>query len=264
MKYIYEFYTVNLNVSVDAIKTFVNNTTNSAIDVKKYGSFEPCKESFDLDHVDDILKRIKTGLLLKGVVRGRKTIGSSQIDWNNGITRWWFQVDLKKEIDKNLLQILYGVMTSMNEVNPVLYGFLCSEAEYDRLHKDVVYFDDGGTKESWKGGSSADFSECLPGIYWFNFFGKELVNAFGMEKLNTIADVEYLGLAENCVAFHLKEPIDAKDLNLRSGRLFKINQHIGSSYFYNLVNEEEMNFAHPQSFKNYLGAVESSFKKGKL
>jgi len=191
------------------------------------------------------------------IVKGKtKSIKSHFLISNNdGIIKWRGGINGSLTIGD-----IASFFKNLNGVLPILYGNVCTETEYKRLHEQIIYYEGGGRSEENRGTSSGEAWEYLPGIYWFNFFGNELTEAIGRDRIESIPGV--IHEQENgATLFFLDEPADAADINERVGKLYKINLHLGNSFFFNLVNEEEQSFHHPERFKKYLEKVRTDYLK---
>lgn len=68
----------------------------------------------------------------------------------------------------------------------MLYGYACHQLDY-KAKNEYQRIEDwgGGVKMLAEGAWATNLYECLPGIYWANFFSKLYVDWFGLERMLT-------------------------------------------------------------------------------
>src|SRR5204862_5766600 len=100
------------------------------------------------------------------------------------LSTWNFWLDVRAMRGRKVERWLEWFFRLCSEL-PILYGFGCSEAEYDAKHRYVKVVPGVGRASGAVGVSIAEFYQYLPGLYWLTIFGPELAQAFGQSKLIT-------------------------------------------------------------------------------
>lgn len=215
---------------------------NSSIEITKYDYKEPLKHKVDKDKIGIIVDLFDKYLDI--IFKGKNKFWMSISTTAKGIMMIGGGLEMKNaKIDE---VISFIQLFSRDE--QLLYGYMCSEEEYDKKHKLIE-----GSGVSWKGVSRWDFLEFLPGIHWYTIFGKELVNCIGRDKFNDLEGITYTNPKDSSIAFFLESPIDYN--NDRLLELEAVEKQIGEQYFYNRDKNE---YSHPESYKLFL----KSFGRG--
>ena len=114
---------------------------------------------------------------------------------------------------------------------PVLYGFACTDDEYQEKHA-TKRETKGGLVTGGKGASISSFFKYLPGLYWLTIFGPELVNAFGATTLSRLSGVQVHRIRKDQIAIQLEEPPVAEDLDARLRKEAELAKQLGSEFFF--------------------------------
>lgn len=224
-------------------KTLLKILSNQFLKFTKFGRTEPLKNKIDLESLEAISELYEDDLSI--ILGGNKYTSFSGDAWPNGFLLLGGVFELKKK-EVNDIHNLFEFVNAFSNNESLLYGYVCSEDEYDDKHKVVDEY-----SHSWKGVSTWDYEEFLPGVHWYTIFGKELVNAIGKEKFECLKNVSFVDVGDESLAFHLNTPIDK--LEDRQKELIEIEKQLGESYFFGKEKEEGA-YAHSGAYKEYLKA----------
>ncbi len=218
---------------------------NDFINPIKYDSKEPVKRTYNESAFEDAFNLLLDYEML--IVYGKKKTSITVMPWDS-IVEWGFKIDLDPN-ESNIGQII-KILLEFDSYNPIIYGRLTENKEHDHKHKMV--------KESsygWRGVASRDFFNFLPGIYWLNIFGKELLSS--LEDFNSsIEGLNKINLKSGGIIFYLKQEMNDMNLGIRIEEENRIKKKIGEQFFFekdNMMN----NPSHPKEFIKFLNDLES-------
>lgn len=114
-----------------------------------------------------------------------------------GIDSWWFTnlphapaAQLWGSVEERFfkkeenIQAFLALTKDLFAWGNMLYGYACHRADYEAKNGYQAVEDwGGGVKMLAEGAWATNLYECLPGIYWANFFGKLFVDWFGRERM---------------------------------------------------------------------------------
>ena len=146
---------------------------------------------------------------------------------------------LEKSKDKLALRVLLldGFKTSLP-----FFARGSKKEEYDKKHKVIELFDDGGSAESAIGVSRKEFRQQLPGIYSFTVFGSEIISFFTQAKLEGMKSIfpnlEYFE-GEHYFGFQIDDENQSPETVIQIQK--QIAQYLGQEYFFDrdLVGQVE-------------------------
>ncbi|MBE99388.1 hypothetical protein [Flavobacterium coralii] len=222
---------------------FLSEGLENILSLNKYDYKEPVKRNLHVDNFDNVLEILNnySGIILKGK---NKSFITSQIS-NLGITYWSGSIILK---ENQIYQItdLIKLIEKFSFNNQLLFAFITEKEEFEFKHRVTTEHSYG-----WDGVSLHNFLNFLPGVYWYTFFGSDLVNTIGKEKLQTLKGVKYSeNLNDDNIAFHLNEPItsDSEDrIEIENNIALQIG-----NFFY---NKKDKSYKHHEKFKLYLDTL---------
>ena len=198
----------------------------------KFNSHEPIQMNFDphnLSQPVNLLSQTSHHLLLKR----NKPRWQAYIYWLKGRNRPWFWTfDFGKEwIKEDRPRKIAEFLTSLSvDFHPVFAGGGLSTDWFEK--HDVIDPKTGKFKES--AGAGFFPGTGLPGIYWFNFFGKELVDFFGKDRLLKINDGVILYQSSNNICILVYEKPDQKTSLWRRQCEERVVKLLGKQYFFDL------------------------------
>jgi hypothetical protein len=235
-------------ITESSFLNFLDKGMKGVLKLTKFDYKEPLKRTLELNNLKEPLELFNyySNIIFKGKNKSSISIQSTR----EGLFFLLGHVDLKeKDLISNTSDLII-LLEIFSENSQILFGNICTEDEYDFKHKVVKEYSYG-----WKGVSIMDFMNLLPGVYWYTIFGKELVEAVGVEKFKNIPNVIYTEPKNGCIAFHLDEPIDAVDYESRIKLENKIAKKIGENYFFD-KEKKEGEYSHPKKFKDYLNSLQ--------
>ena len=259
MKYNFEFFTANEDFQESSVGLIIHLLKESVLNITKCGPVEPCKTDFNEKNSNLIFKYFSGRIILTGHTKDVKVEALCGFDWFTGITRWGFTIESKKILNRDYFDNILFLLKSLQSQIPIIYGLISSFNEYDCLHKETIHFEGGGSSEGYNGVSNQDFTEFLPGVYWFNFYGEALTLAFGAKNIKTVPNVIYADIDKAVTAFYLPGNADIDNFDDRLAEIRKVRQYIGEEYFYDFVNVDKIKFSHPLRFKKFLTNVQQKF-----
>lgn len=233
-------YTTNDFTEGEAFKAFLAKGIEGPMKLAKYDYKEPVKQQ--INNIEEVLTILTDygNVILKGA---NKALITASHNYYVPTTIWRGHPVLKAK-GTTIADVISLIEILAND-NKILFGGLYTEDEYDAKHKIVKQYSYG-----WRGVSHDDFMKCIPGVYWYTIFGKELTDTIGTEKLNNLPGVVYTNPGNGCVAFHLDEPIESDDLEGRLAKEEALAKMIGRNYFFEKGNPED--FRHPKVFLEFL------------
>lgn len=243
------------------LKRIINLLNSKPFTITLYDKVERCKKNFSQENIEDIARLFKSLILMKGKNSKVSVTVKASLDSDFGIVWWTFFVNSSKKITEDFFKEIIEFITLFNAAHTIIYGFMTSDKEYKYLHEDIVYYDDGSRVDGMAGVSMKEFSEFLPGIYWFNIFGKELSESLDIRKVKSIPNAVYSKIGREAVAFYLNEPIDVETMEIRGPKLYGIAKYLGAEYFFNIVNRDETTYRHPLKFRQYLEKIKEEYSQ---
>jgi hypothetical protein len=115
---------------------------------------------------------------------------------------------------------------------PVLYGFGCTDDEYQEKHATKREAKRGGHITGGKGASISSFFKYLPGVYWLTIFGPELVHAFSAAKLSGLSGAQAHRIGSDQIAIQLDEPPVPDDMGARLRKDAELATELGAEFFF--------------------------------
>jgi hypothetical protein len=200
----------------------------------KFSAHEPIQGDFDPHDISQpatLLSETSHHLLLKK----NKPQWQAYIYWLRKRQRPWFWTfDFGKEWTKGdrPKQIADFLESLCTDFQPVFAVGGLSADWFDK--HDVMNPKTGEFKESAGAGFSPGTG--LPGIFWFNFFGKELVEFFGRDKLLEINDEATFYPISDCICFLPYKTPDHQNPSWRRTCEEKVIEMLGKEYFFDLLN----------------------------
>lgn len=218
---------------------------DSPLYAQKYGDVEPVRQSYTRSQSSkgfELLRR--RGVIIKGKGGGVRVKG-----WPVGVANWSFWLD-----DEVEASAIVDLVEQFARVSSIVYGYACTEAEYDAKHKVV-----GEHSVARKGVSMWDFQDFLPGIYWLTVFGDELRASLDFSGVESMADVELIEPEGGALMVQLDAPLVPDDMEARLATERNIASHLGRQHFFDLERCEQGEFAHPPAFKEFLLELEQEY-----
>ncbi len=221
---------------------------NSIVDIKKYGYVEPLKNKINKEKLKEVQELFDNYLDI--IFKGNRKFWMSVSTTTEGIMMIGGGLEIKNN-EANKINEVLNFIELFSRDEQLLYGYMCSEDEYDNKHKVIER-----SGVFWKGVSQWDFLEFLPGIHWYTIFGKELVNSIGINVFRNLKNVVFTKPDNQSIAFHLKKSIENNDSRIKD--LEDLEAKIGKEYFFNR-NILESEYSHPDSYKEYLESFERGY-----
>ncbi|NEQ98561.1 MAG: hypothetical protein F6K30_17875, partial [Cyanothece sp. SIO2G6] len=185
--------------------------SDSTVKAKRYDSQERAKLEFDIskaEHASQIYEN--DGLLF---VKGEKDGFLGQFSqYRKGLSIWNIWLNLGAMQGRKQHKWLNWMCRLFNDL-PALYCGGASLIEFNEKHAVVKEIPGGGRVSGTIGISTAEFYQYLPGLYWLNIFGSDLVNFFGEHKILNIEGVSSTLLKAGQVMFHLNDSVIPDDLS---------------------------------------------------
>lgn len=220
---------------------------NKLVKISKYDYKEPVKNGISESSISDVIDLYNKyeGIIFKGEPKFWFS-GSEDME---GFLMLGGEVEVK-DIKKEQVESLLQFIEIFSRNNQILYGYICTRDEFDEKHRVLTE-----SSVSWKGVSKWDFLEYAPGLHWYTIIGKELKEAIGSEKFESLEGVKYRTLSDGSIAFHLDQPIKPTDYKIRHADLEKLEGMIGSQYFFSM-SKDGFKISHPEPYKQFLLSLE--------
>jgi hypothetical protein len=122
-----------------------------------------------------------------------------------------------------------------------IFGFGCDSIEYEAKHRTVRNLPNNKQVRGTVGNTYRDFLNYLPGLYWINFFGIELVKYFGEKILMNLPETFGIRIADNLVAVRLNAPYFPDNLEERLLAETRISDILGPEFFFD-KNRTDIHF----------------------
>jgi hypothetical protein len=137
---------------------------------------------------------------------------------------------VEKSKDKFALRVL---LLDNFRISQPFFARGSKKEEYDRKHKVIEFFDNGGTAQGAVGVSRQEFRQQLPGIYSFTVFGAEIIEFFSRAKLEgmkiVFPNLEYFE-GENYFGFQIDDENKSLEKVIQIQK--EIAQYLGQEYFF--------------------------------
>jgi len=233
-----KLYSPSTRLDAESFETLWGLFGEPPVSATRYDSSEPLKQTYDTSKSGEGLELLRNGgLILSG---GARTI--SIREQPTGLTYWRFHLD-EDEAPAAVVELV----ERFNEALPVVYGRACGAEEYDAKHKVVDEHSYG-----WEGTSMWDFQDFLPGVYWLTVFGAKLRESFDFVPLESLAGVRLVDLAHDGLCVRLDEPVVPEDMAARLQTERVIAEELGAEKFFDRDRRDDVEFAHPPEFEEYL------------
>ena len=245
MNYKVKIITSNKNFTIETLDEILNKEYKFT-KFSKFGYSEPLKHKIFKNCSAKAIELFNTYENI--IIKGTKKFYLSNMRFPNGISIW--NIDFTdKNISTTTINEVIDLMESFAKNSQLLFAHFSTEAEFDIKHKEI---DDCSV--GWEGVSVWDYENFLPGVYWYTLFGSELVNTLGEHKLTNIPNVNYVKTPNNCISFHLKEPINSDNWKQRQKSLDDLGYLIHPNLFYK-KGIDKSNLNHLKAYKTYLKAL---------
>ncbi len=218
------------------------------IEIQKYDYTEPIKKTYlpDYKQADENYIKFLGTIFFRGKSKNNWIKLGHMMDGFSIISIY----TLELKASKSLIEWIRNLLT----IIPLEYVNITDSFEYDFKHKDVDQNSYG-----WHGGSNVEFLKYIPGIYWFNAFGENYINAVGKDNFKDLPNCEYVDFGNKMIAFHLKDSVIAENYEERIKNEQDVADKIGSSFFYDKYRK--IDFSHPQKFIEYISEVNEEIEK---
>ena len=181
---------------------------DSAFKPSKFGTHEPFKGKYSASSFNELYDLIRSGYQISND-NASNLIGLAD--------RWGGLTDMDMTISQinqsEELDFVFKIFDVFKD--KILYANIVPYDEFESKHKRVRELGKGKRVTSYRGNSTRNFISFMPGVYWFNFFGKELTTAFGKEVLTALTGVEYVDYGGDVIAFKISLPIAENNLASR-------------------------------------------------
>ena len=198
-----------------------------------FSAYEPIRTKFDpedLSKPSALLSETSHELLLKR----SKPRWTAYVYWFRGRTRPWFWTfDFGAEWTKgNKPKEIVDFLIDLCADFPPVFASGGLSADWFDKH-DVKDSKTGAFQKS--AGANFNPGTGLPGIYWFNFFGEELIAHFGRTSLMRLDGLVIVSEKSNGIGFLPYETPDHQDAAWRRACERQIVEILGEQYFFNLA-----------------------------
>jgi hypothetical protein len=228
-------FTMTFIISIDfadvrvaaALWQYLDNTEVSPV---TYGAVENPKTPFNANAFKTAAKLFENeGMLFIRCKKGKLVCMIARQPKH--FSYWSFYLDqdeMSVASTEEWLQWFYGLA----RLFPPVFGFGCGSIEYQAKHRTVRKLPNNKEVRGSIGNAYRDFLKYLPGIYWVNFFGAELVKHFGEETLMNLQETSGVRIADNLIAVKLTAPCFTDDIGERLSVEARISERIGSEFFF--------------------------------
>lgn len=193
-----------------------------AVGITTYDIREPTKQPYTAD-AGAVFELLKFRLLL--VLTGDGVSGTLEWDKLFGVQLY---VD-RERVDERSRQWAIDLFRDL----PVVYGYACSNDEFDGHHYHERSTARGSSIYGYRG-TAAKFPEYLPAVYWLNLLGPELTAGLPLTSVDTIEGVRRDTVADGKTVLSLDGPpfIDDPAFDARMALSRKVAAVLGDDYFY--------------------------------
>ncbi|MEP6925661.1 MAG: hypothetical protein ABI954_14440 [Pyrinomonadaceae bacterium] len=211
-------------------KTLWKNLMQPPVTAQYFDSVEDARIPFTREAFSQAAEiYLEEGILF--VTASRNKFLASFSRQTERLSTWNFFVPLKAMTGGKSKFWLQWFTNLCSEI-PVVFGFGCSTTEYNAKHETIRNLPSGGRVIGWSGVAVREFSHYLPGFYWLNIFGSDLVQTFNLENLARLPNVKIMSLNSGQVAVQLNEPIVSINMDNRLLVERRLAQQIGEEYFF--------------------------------
>jgi len=233
---------------------------------ENYDEFEPIKKVFHKDCLRDIInlwvhkrgdmggltnlmftrKRPYRFLMMVYWMKSRKAFGN------------WLSFSIEEkffEDEKRCSHFLEFAMQLYSILCPA-YGIIYHKADYEKKNVRKTLFDDGNEKSREILGT--ELTECLPGVYWANFFNPMYVNFWGKEKFSNVPCFSKTKLEDSgYLLVTSSSPLEYVSPNFEIA-VSHIIDHLDKNAFFDIKQPDRFCQV-PVEVKDYAKAVGNSF-----
>lgn len=214
----------------DVTKVLWEHLARAPVAPAKYDTIEKAKLSFSSESYVDAatLYNEEHVLFVTGVSRAYQAMFSKQ---PKNIATWDFFFDPKELLLSRGAAWLNWIKSLLSELS-ILYGFLCSEEEYDAKHQVVKYYEGGGSSSGEVGMAIRDFWHFLPGVYWLNMFGPEAIYDIDLAKIRKLEDWQLDFQDYKLLTIQHRTPILPFESESRAESDRKLREALGVEYVF--------------------------------
>jgi hypothetical protein len=217
-----------------------------------YDSVERAKIPFTMDAFAGACELYQSrGALF---VTGAKNSFTAYFSWQSEhLSVWNFYINVKAMKDPKRRLWLEWIF-SICGIFPVLYGFGCTDHEYDAKHMVRTALSGGGRTTGWVGVSTPEFYNYLPGFYWLNIFGAEIVMYFGGARLLSLEETTGAEISGGQIALYLNSPVEPANLSDRLTTEAKLASALGTAFFFDR-SRADIKFEAVPTLRDVLGKL---------
>lgn len=223
-----------------------NNLENQVVLIDRFGDSEPLKNKFDesisIEKMIDIWEEYWCIM-----VKNKSDFNLYFQADKSGIITCSGRLQVKSYSDSRIKELI-ELINSLVENDMLIFGFFIDEETYDMKHKvidDHSYY--------WAGTSDQNFKEYLPGIYWYTYFCKELIESMGYDSLSDLKNVNYIHNGQDNVSFMINSLKPGEQL-LKEIEI--VQDKIGNNFFFSKNSTNDNLFKHTSPFLDYLKSLE--------
>lgn len=242
-QFVFKLYTLHTLDQQDTLAKLWDLLQDDLIDPVRFDGVERARRVFSKDSVADALEifQDRGSLFVKG---NKDKFLAHFSSFPAGINLWEFYVDTKSMAKKKADLWMQWVASLCREF-PVLFGLGCSESEFFSKHSMVRSLPGGGRVTEFVGASIKDFRAFLPGVYWLNIYGQDIVAFFGAEKIKSIPGITLPTLDDRLALFHLADQSPVADALSRQAAERIIARTLGEEYFFDITQPDQQLTAIP-------------------
>jgi hypothetical protein len=183
------------------------------IAISKCDSVEKAKHAFSIGKATELYDEDSSLFLLgkDGFMFHAQGVGGGLATW-----RFYFR---RGSDEERWVEVLKSVVETL----PVLFGFMCPDAEYDEMHRSL---------DVPRGISVQEFEKYLSGLYWLTFFGNELVEYIGAKQLSSLKGASTTKLKGGQVMLQLDEDLFLPSYTTRIEASYKLGEQLSPGLFF--------------------------------
>ncbi len=198
----------------------------------RWGATEPAKAAFDAKDLAAPAKALSVeGNTL--ILAGKAPRWLAYLNWQAKRKHPWFwTLDLSKDfLDPDKTAHAAEFVTALCEEADAVFAAGALVGDWFEKH-DVL---DTKGKLARRVGASFEIGTGLPGVYWYNFLGKQARETLDFDAMRSVEGVEMLAdNAEHAAWLTYKSP-DAESAAWRREREAACVEALGSAYFFDLA-----------------------------
>ena len=218
-------YYLRQTMTKEAFARFWAQMARAPFAAQKFGDVQRMKLAFSQEDESRAYHMLELGVLL---VRGKGL--AYFVEDNSSIDRLMFQMEPGSMGDRSRKQWL-SWFVDLFDCLSVVFAFGCLESEFDEKHRVRFQGPDGTWRSEKRGFRPADFRTCLPGVYWLNYYGREIGEHLG-KRIAANENLDVTDLSGNRFLALLKEPLAPVDLGARLALERRIAKEIGEDHFF--------------------------------